>query len=86
MFKIWYLRFILNYPAHFHDHVTPKVGLTLQNQYYFSKWDTIGKISAKNENFCYGGEKGPYGHPSLLLLCKAPSKNDFLKDVGSTVV
>ena len=22
VFKIWYLRYILNYPTHFHDHVT----------------------------------------------------------------
>ena len=28
MFKIWYLGLILNYPTHFHDHVTPKLGLT----------------------------------------------------------
>ena len=62
MFKIWYLRFVLNYHAHFHDHVSPKQGLTTQNQYCFSKWDTIG-ISAKNEHFCYGADKGPYRHP-----------------------
>ena len=47
MFKIRYLRFILNYPTHFHDHVNPKLGLTLQNQYCFSKWDAIGNASVK---------------------------------------
>ena len=64
MFKIWYFRFILNYPTHFYNHVTPKLGLTLQNQYCFSKWDTICNVTAKHEDFCYGAEKGPYGHPT----------------------
>ena len=30
---------------------------------YFSKWDTMGNLSAKNVVFCYGAAKGPYGHP-----------------------
>ena len=61
MFNIWYIRFIQSYSTYFHGHVTPKLGLTLQHIYYFSKWDTIGNISEKNEDFCYGAEKGPYG-------------------------
>ena len=44
VFKIWYLRFILNYPNHFHNHLTLKLGLMLQNQYYFNKWHTIGNV------------------------------------------
>ena len=51
MFKIWPLRFILKYPTHSHDHATPKLGLTLQNQYCFSKWDTTGNASAKMKTF-----------------------------------
>ena len=35
--KIWYHKFILNYPTHSHDHVTPKLSPTLQNEYRFSK-------------------------------------------------
>ena len=72
MFKIWYLRFILNYPTHFHDHGTPKLGLTLQNQYCFSKWYIKGDASAKKQHFCYGAGKGPYGHPtpSTLMQCQ----------------
>ena len=50
-------------PTHFHDHVTPNLGLTFQNQYCFSKWDIMGNASATNEDFCYGAGKGPYGHP-----------------------
>ena len=56
--------FIRNYPTHFHDHVIPKLGLTLQNQYCFSKWDIMGNASLKNEGVCYGAGKGPYGHPN----------------------
>ena len=55
-------RFVLNYLTHFHEHVTPKLGLTLQNQYCFRKWDTIS-----NEDFCYGAQKGPYGHLTPLV-------------------
>ena len=51
-------------PTHFHDHVTPNLGLILQNQHCFNKWDTITYVSAQNKEFCYGAEKGPYGHPS----------------------
>ena len=59
VFKIWYLRFILNYPTHFHHHVTPKLGFTLQNQYCVT-----GNVSAKMKTFCFGGrKKGPFGHP-----------------------
>ena len=72
VFEIWYLRFILNYPSHLKDYVTPKLGLTLQNQHCFSMWDTIGNV-AKNEDFYSGAGKGPYGHPvwalsSLLVI------------------
>ena len=49
MFKLWYLRLILNYPIDFHDHITPTLWLTLQFRYNLSKWDTISKVSAKNE-------------------------------------
>ena len=56
---------ILNYLNHFHDHVTPNLGLTLQNQYCCSKWDAIGNVSAENVDFCYLAEKGPYGPPPL---------------------
>ena len=34
-------------PYPFHDDVTPELGLTLQSQYWFGKWDTIGNMSAK---------------------------------------
>ena len=57
MFKIWYLRFILNYPTYFHDHVTPKLGLTLQNQNCFSKRDTISNVSAKKEDLLRGRKR-----------------------------
>ena len=63
MFNIWYLRFILNYPTHFHHYVTLKLELTLQNKLCFSKWDIIGNVSAKNGDFYYWAEKGPYGAP-----------------------
>ena len=49
---------ILNYPTHFHDHVTPNLGLTLQIQYYFSKWNTKGNASANNEDFVTGKKLG----------------------------
>ena len=55
-----------DYPTLFHDNVTPKLGLTLQNQCRFSKWDTIGDVSAKIGDFCYGAEKWSYGHPDPL--------------------
>ena len=58
MFEIWYLRFILNYPTHIHDQVTPKLELTLQNQYGFSKWDTKGNVSAKTLTLLLGGGEG----------------------------
>ena len=66
MFKIWYLMFMLNYPTHLNDHVSPK--LTLQVQYCFSKWDTIGNTSA-----LLRAEKRPYGPYSQLPhhLCHA---------------
>ena len=81
VFKIWYLRFILSYPTHFHNHVTPKLGLTLQNQYCFSKWDTISNVSAKNEDFCYGAEKGPYGHPPIMWSLLGEGERKIAKHV-----
>ena len=62
MFKIWYLKLVLNYPIHF----TPKLGLMLQNQYCFSKRDIIGNASTNNEDFCYGA--GKWTHPYLVIL------------------
>ena len=37
-------------------------GLTLQINDIFSKWGTVGNISAKTEDICYRAEKGPTGH------------------------
>ena len=31
-------------------------------------YERIGNALAKNENFCYGAEKGPYGHSPLINL------------------
>ena len=61
--KICYLRFILNYPTHFYDNVTPKLGLTLQNQYCFRKWNTIW-----NEEFYNGSGNRIYGQPPSLSM------------------
>ena len=48
-------------------------GLRCKINTVFSKWDIIGNVSAKNEDFCYGAGKGPYGHSplplSLLQFC-----------------
>ena len=65
VFKLVYLSFIFNYSVHSHDHVSQKLGFTLQNQYCFSKWDTIGNVSAnKLKIFVTGLKKVPYGpHP-----------------------
>ena len=71
-------RFILNYPTHFHDHVTPKLGLTLQTQNCICMWDTISNVSANNEDFSYGAKKGLMDTPFcvwiLWLGCKRPNK------------
>ena len=54
----------VNSPTRIHDHVIPKLRLTLQNQYCFNKWVTIGNVTAQTEDFCYGAEKEPYGPPA----------------------
>ena len=59
------LRFILSYPTHFHNHVTPKLGLTLQNQNCFSKWDTISNVSAKKKRLLLRGRKKALWKPPL---------------------
>ena len=64
-----YLSLILNYPTHYYDHVTPKLGLTLQNQYCFGKLDTTNNIPAN----MFRAGNGPSGHTNPSPL--RPSTN-----------
>ena len=54
---------------HIHDHVTQKLGLTLQNQILLVNGTLYVMLhEKKGEDVCYGAGKGPYGHPSFSRL------------------
>ena len=52
---------MLTYPAHFHNPIIPKVGLSARRHYTFKKEDTLSDPLPTNKRLHLGVKTGPYG-------------------------